>query len=387
MRNHKVLYLFILFILWLKEWGIKPFGSLPSDFHLVISVLYMMLGFYWFRKNPLSTFNRYGKKAYSLIIIGILLSMIPALVFHNQNIIQSIITYRPQIYWLVIPLLFKIGATEEEMIKLFKYCTYLLVFVFFIKLNFLDLFVLDDLVLERIKTGEHPYTVSGYWMFTLPIFWYLMHIKMKFDWKYLIPIAICYVFIFLMENRSTLFPITLMIIYVIVFAAKTRKKPFIVFLFAVASFIVISYTQDKWLSLFEETTSQVDNTDYATNVEISYFLSSEANPSIITWILGNGFVSKHDNAWVEKLYDLKIFNSDVGFIGFWNLYGILPVFVFIYTMFYAIKSRKTPYYLKLWAIQMLSCSLTISYFALPVHMIYYAMFFYLFYLNRAKQYE
>jgi len=67
MRNHKVLYLFILFILWLKEWGIKPFGSLPSAFHLVISVLYMMLGFYWFRKNPLSTFNRYGKKAYSLI--------------------------------------------------------------------------------------------------------------------------------------------------------------------------------------------------------------------------------------------------------------------------------------------------------------------------------
>ena len=313
--------------------------------------------------------------------------MITAWIFHNQNIVQSIITYRPQIYWLIIPLLFKVGATEDEMIKLFKCCTCLLIFVFFLKLNFLHIFVLDDLVLERIKTGEHPYTVAGFWMFTIPIFWYLMLARTRFKWKYFIPIAICFVFIFLMENRSTLFPITLMIFYVIVFAARTRKKPFVFILFAIAFFIVITYTQDKWVSLLNETSSQVDNTDYARNVELSYFLSSEANPSILTYILGNGFVSKHDNAWVERLFELKIFNSDVGFVGFWNLYGLLPIFVFIHTMVCAVLNRKIPYYLKLWAIQMLSCSLTISYFALPIHMMYYAMFFYLFNLNRAKRYE
>ena len=384
MKNKKVLYLLGIFTLFMQEWGLKPFSEISSDIHLIVSLVYMLLGFWLFRNSKSSIFKLYGKKAYSLIIIGIILSMIPAFIYHNQGVVQSIITYRIQLYWMIVPLLFRMAPSEEEVIK-FAYCgTGLVIIMFLMKVINQDLFEIDEYAAIKMKDGEYPYDVRGYSIATIPVFWNLMKVKDSFSWKLIIPIAICYIFIYLQENRSTLFPITLFIAYVFLFSSKTKAKPILVILFATVSIYAAIQTQEVWLSLFEETTSQVDDEDYARNQEIAYYLSPAANPGFLTYLLGNGLVTKNGNTWVELLEEMQIFNSDVGFIGFWNYYGLIPVFVFVFTMIYAICKKGIPYYLKLWAVQMLICSLTISYFGNQIHMIYYALFFYLLYLNKFK---
>lgn len=385
MNSHKVTYLLILLVIWFQEWSIKPFGFLPQDYHLIATIAYMLWGLYVYRKNSWFFFRCFGKKEYCFIISGMLLSCIPAWLFHNQGIIQSLLTSRMQLYWLVIPLLFKIAPSEEEMISVVKKGCLLLTVFYVLKVTNLGLFVVDNEDLfERLMAGNSTYTVEGYWLYTIPVFWYLMKLHNSFFWKQLIPIGVCYILIYLMENRSTLFPITLLIAYVIFFSTKTNQKPILIFIFGLISFVVFQNTQDTWMSLYEETTSQIDDKDYTRNMEIAYYLSSTANPSYVTYILGNGRISLHGNSWVESLTEQKIFNSDVGFIGFWNYYGIIPIIVFLYTMLYAVLSKKIPYYLKLWSVQMFACGLTISYFALPIHMLYYAFFFYLLYYYKSK---
>jgi len=382
--KYKIFYLLVLFTLVMQEWKIKPFGSIPTDYHFVTTIIYIFLGFLIFKKsNDSSIFRKFGKKEYLLIIGGIFLSFIPAFIYYNQSPFESFIVSRLQLYWLIIPLLYVIGPSEEEMMTFFYCGICLLVIVLLLKMTNIGMFEIDDFFADRMLSGRDPYTVSGYWMFTIPIFWHLMKIKEKITFKSIFVIAICYVLIYMMENRSTLFPITIMISYIVLFKSKSKLKPFVILFFVIALIIVIDVTQDVWISLFEETTSQVENQDYARNMEIAYFLSENANPGFLTYILGNGQISIHGNPWVEKLFELEIFNSDVGFIGFWNFYGIIPVLVFIYTMIHSIVNKKTPFYLKLWSVQMLTCSLTISYFANPVHMMYYEMFFYLLYLNKA----
>lgn len=379
----KVIYLLILFILICKEWDIIPMGLWSADVHFVLLYGYVLLGFILFRKNRMDLFHISAKKFYGFIIAGILLSFIPAYIYHNQGILQTLITTRTQFCWLFIPLLFKVSPTQEEVYKFAKYASVLATFICLLKFIDINLFVIEDHIKYRMQQGEYAYEVLGYWVYTLPIFWNLQRIKNN-QGRFLHNIAIvlvCLTMIFIMQNRSTLFPVTLFVLYTVVWASNSKNKFFIIIFTAIVSVFVIIYTQDVWLDLFTETTEQLDDSDYARAIELAYFLSPKANPGFLTYILGNGMISKNTHSWVELLHDALIFNSDVGFIGFWNYFGIIPIIVFVVTMFKAIFNRSQSYYLKLWAMQMLVCALTLSYFAVPVYCFYYSLFFYLLFRN------
>lgn len=380
----KIIYLLILFVLICQEWSIIPMGMWSADVHFILLYGYVLMGFILFRKNKMNLFKKYGKTYYALIILGILLSVIPAYVYHGQGIVQSWITARTQLCWLFIPLLYKISPTEKEILRFAKYASILIVIVCLLEFININLFVIDEEQKNRMLRGEYPYTALGYWVSTIPIFMYLQRIKLNqgsFS-KNIIVVILCLFVIFFMQNRSTLFPITLLTIYTLIWKTKTKNKIFINCFTAIMVSVVIVYSQEIWLDLFTETTEQVKDSDYARNVEIAYFFSPHANPGILTYILGNGMISKHTHSWVEMLHEAQIFNSDVGFIGFWNYFGIIPVIIFFVTMLMPLVRKDYPYYLKLWGLQMLVCSITISYFAAPIYCFYYALFFYLLFFNQ-----
>lgn len=328
-------------------------------------------------------FNNNARFYYISIILGILLSIVPAYIYHNQGILQTLITSRNELCWLFIPLLFKISPTEEEILKFAKYASVIVTFICVLKFVDINLFVIDDEQKYRMLQGEYPYTALGYWVYTLPIFMYLQRIKLNKGhfFNNMIVIVICLIMIFLMQNRSTLFPVTLLVLYTIICGTKSKNKFFIIVFVAFVSIIAIVYTQDVWLELFAETTEQLEDSDYARAIELAYFFSPEANPGFLTYFLGNGMISKNTHSWVELLHEAQIFNSDVGFVGFWNYFGIIPIIVFLVTMLKPIMGKNYSYYLKLWATQMLVCSITISYFAAPIYCFYYSLFFYLLFLN------
>ena len=90
-----VYYLLFLYLLFVNFWEIKPMGNFSEDMQLLLIASYLVFGCIKYRKRP--RINIDGKYNYlRWILIGIILSMIPAYIFYGQPILQSIITYRVQ---------------------------------------------------------------------------------------------------------------------------------------------------------------------------------------------------------------------------------------------------------------------------------------------------
>ena len=134
-----------------------------------------------------------------------------------------------------------------------------------------------------------------------------------------------------------------------------------------------------WNALFEETTTQVEDEEYNRNKAYRYFIF-EACPNVWCYIFGNGFLSSHATSHMQDMKAIGVHNSDVGFIGYWNQYGIIPIIAFLLMLIPASVGRHNSHFIRCWAIQILICGLTISYWG-PAYMLYMSLFYYLYYLD------
>lgn len=379
---NKVLYLLLLIIIDVHAWNLRTI-SLSADNWLVIQLLYLMVGFIYYGK--LENYSWFSKnlKYWWIWVLGIFLSMVPAYLNYGQTLSQSLITYRRCLLLVQIPVLFKIAPTKEEIVKaVMIYFGFVWVIYFMQQANPLIINI-DEESLERIlRTGEKPMVIG--WLFVIiALFYYLDRIKDQFKIKLLLVVFMFFIFALLEQNRSILFSITAIIGWTML---KVKNNKFLVILtFVILALGVAYYTADTWLSLFEETAEQIDNKEYNRNKAIQYFLF-KASPDIWCYIFGNGFLSAHATSHMIDMMELGVYNSDVGFVGYWNQYGVLPIIVFLLLLVPAVIGKKNSHFIRCWAIQILICSVTISYWE-PSSLLYIGLFYYLYYVELEKQEE
>lgn len=369
-------YLFVLVFLFMKGWDIKPFGLMSNDVQLIASLLFMAYGFFHF-KNKRFSFKATNLKCFWWIVAGILLSMVPAMLYHGQSIFQSVITYRMQLMWIVVPLLIKVAPSEDDIVKVSLICAYVMLAMAFLKRFLPQLFVIDYERMEALRIDTVGWFTIGFSLATIPVFYYLGRMQKRFKWQDLVPVSICMLFLFLVENRTTLFPMTILLVYSLL-KIKSKYKGYIV-LGLIALLVLAAFkTFDVWQELISQTFEELDDSDYNRSKAFVYFLSPLANPGFLTYILGNGFLSSHADSLMQDMMEQGVYNSDMGFLGFWNQFGILPVIVFLILIIKPwIRKNKMPYSYKLWSLLLLAGSLTISYFGNPTAMIYFALYYYM----------
>jgi len=377
----KSIYLFILLIINSHVWNLRVV-NISSDSWLVIQLVYLLAGFIFYGK--MNKFRLFSEELapWWLWVIGVLLSVFPAGYFYNQSITQSLITYRGSLLLLQIPILFKIAPTKKEIINALLLFFGFVWIVYFMQSADITIVNLDEERLERfINSGEMP-MVNGFEFIAIILFYYLGEIKDSFDYKWLFFILICYIFYLLEQNRSFLFSISLIIAWTIL---KVNRKKFIAILtMGVLVSVFAYYTMDIWMELFEETSVQIENEDYNRNKAYRYFLF-EASPNIWCYIFGNGFISAHTSNYLHNIMYSGVYNSDVGIIGYWNNFGIIPTIVFFYLLVSAAIGRHNSHFIRCWAIQLLLCSLTAGYLGAPSYILYFSLFYYLYYVDRKEQ--
>ena len=378
-------YLLFLYLLFVNFWNIKPFGNFSVDIQLMAIVAYLIFGCIKYRRRSRISFV--GKYNYmKWIFIGILLSMLPAYLFYGQPILQSLITYRTQYLIVTIPTLFIISPRLEEVVKsLFLFSFILLGANLLIKFNY-NLFVLKASTIDRISISINENELSrveGIEYITIPLFYYLQQIKDRFNTKSFLKVLFLLFVIFIVENRSTLFPAIVFTLYTFVFI-KSKYKPIIwTVIFVIGVFFAIE-NLDVFTSLIEQTTEELGDQDYNRNKAWSYFLYM-FSPHWSCYILGNGFLSAHYSPIMQLLMKEGIYNSDVGFIGYWNQFGIIPIFVFLVMYIKTLRNNSFPYFLKCMSLFALMGSLTLSYYGQCVHIFYFMLFYYLYYFYKSKQ--
>ncbi len=378
----KQYYLLILYLLFLRCWNIKPLGYIGPDIWLIALFVYLFLGTFFYKTSDYKFDRRYYIPI-GCIFAGIILSMFTVSFFYNQTFTQSIITYRTQ-YLILTPIfLAKIAPSREDiMSSLVKFS---LLYCLFFTLKYLDpsLFVFNnDETVMTLSTIDEA-MLDGFSLLTIPLYYYLQKSDNIFSAKQLAYIIFLLTLIFLIQNRSTLFPVVLLTGFMIL-RMKSRLKYVLISLTAV---VLVVYAIDIINDLIEETQKQLADTDYNRNKAFTYFLY-KYSPSIWCDIFGNGFLSSHSTSVMAKLQKAGIINSDLGFIGYWSQFGIIPIIAFAYIYIGALVRKNIPIYLRLISIQTLICGLTISYFGSAVHMLFFIVFYYLYNLEfSAERYE
>lgn len=320
------------------------------------------------------------------IVLGIVLSMIPAWLYYEQGFSTSIIAYRRQTLWLTIPVLLRIAPSEDDIVGAVKVIVLLIWGVLLMRMFAPGLLYVNEDVLEEYQeTGYYGYII-GFTLAVIPLYYSVERVlsnglgnKKDIFW-----IVVCFALLFVMRNRSILFASSVVILLSLL-RIQSRNKPIIIFMAALVVGLFLSATYDIWMALLSRTQMDLFDEEYNRNVAYTYFLT-EANQHLLQYFLGHGYISSHVSSLVENLQMRGIYNSDVGFVGFWNEYGILPIIAFTYMSFRAMFDKAMPSYVGMIGLTILLCAPTISYFGHIAHSITFMIMYVLicYYQHQSK---
>jgi hypothetical protein len=284
---------------------------------------------------------------------------------------------------LTIPVLFLIRPTIEEISKaLYWFAIAMFVANLIVGIT-PGLFVFSEEVIMRheLDPENHKLTViSGVSLLIIPLYYHLQELRINFNTKLLFKVIFIFVVIYIAENRSTLFPAIILTLYSFT-KIKSRYKTIILAVLAIVIAIIAFRTMETWESLILETGDDLNNEDYNRNKAILYF-TTIGQPSWITILFGNGIISTHTSNYTTTLMENGIHYSDVGFIGYWYNFGIIPIIAILVMFIKIFKSSIQSYSIKLMTIHILICSMTTSYFFAIGHLLVFMLLYYIYYYNQ-----
>ena len=384
----KSIYFFILLILVTNFLDIKPIADWMEVRNNVngqiATVLWMALGAIVYRHSvPDGLFNQRTIFPFRWILVGIFLSMISAYFFYGQSFTRSLITYRAQYFWFLIPLLLYIHPSEKDIIRPLNWFAFFFFITSLLRSNgYEDMFYLSEEEIEKLDSGNYEDELlfgDGFQLLLFPCYYYLGGLRKDFNYKGVL-FLIFYVMIFYMlQNRSTLFIIFFVIGYIIITQLRRQRLLLVSFILFFGTFFFYQ-THETWNKLLLETFTELNDEDYNRVLAFNYFLY-EANPNWLTYFLGNGFLSSHTLSLMQDNMEQGIYNSDMGFLGYWNQFGLIPIIVFLTCIIKAFFSKLVPFHVKVMAFHIIACLLTISYFGKVQTILWFSLFYYLMVYN------
>ena len=289
-----------------------------------------------------------------LFAIGIVMSMFMAMIYHDQSLLSTAISQRMLYFLACFFVWWKIGLSEEELFPMLRVLTVVTLVVFAISLFAPQLF-LSNATIEKFMQRQSYSTdvlcfMPGRLYVPLYFFYLLQRLYSEFnrrDW--FLAIAILGMF-FVYQNRSRIIYLGIIFVYFLWTqrsSLRTRNKLLIALSVAVILLLGLPYIRTISQSLIGETQEQLGDDEYARKVALQYYVFDYNKGSITRAIFGNGQPASGSTFLedMEEGNENGAYWSDLGFIGDWFLFGILPIIAIIIMM---IKVFKYPFplYLK-----------------------------------------
>ena len=307
---------------------------------------------------------RYGivksMKPLGLLLIGVLISFIPAYRYYGQHLYYSIIVYRHFFGYAALPILLSIRPSHLEC----RYALNAFSVIYAVAMLYASFvnpdFVVYDDTREFIEQGDFVHMLEGCQFLPLAFIYSLNELRTRkvTFWRVTVSVLL-FGLLFLLQNRTIIFASVLLAIMAAIANKSARKRltTEVVIGFILFAGVVFVY---RYISvLVEETVTQLTNPEYNRIKALKYFLSGENGTMSYIW--GNGFISGNVHNIMEMLRKEGIYHSDLGLIGFWHQFGILTVAV-ILTLCIRGLSRMRCFIVRANALYILVGTMTISYF-------------------------
>lgn len=382
----KTAYFYMLMLISVNFFHLQPISPLTSnDICLVLFLLFLILGHFLFKPGNkiLTITHSRGNWPVFLILLGVLISFFPSKSLYGQSFMTSLTTSRCMLAVLALPLLFAIKPEKTEIESAVNWFSITL--MIFAVLDSLEIPVIDrsffldeDKPVTLIDEDSYVMLLPGFQWVGISLFFCLDRLKSNFSRKNLARSVFYFAMVFILQNRTMLF-ISAVLFACTMFTIKGKNKSATRFFRLFAFLIIIAMaavTAPQWMKLFKETSEQLGDSDYNRLLAYNYFLF-EACPRWYHYLTGTGLISAKTSSIMKDLMDAGIYNSDVGIVGLWNHYGILPVIAVAIVTIKPLLSKKVPYHIKLQAFFILVGGLTIACFNTPDKILWLCTYIYL----------
>ena len=310
-------------------------------------------------------------------LFGIILSYIPALLYYDQSFLQSFFTNRRIFEFTAFPILIALRPTERELrTALYAFSVLYLFFTLFVT------FVAPDWVFQSpdaafIEEGDYVHNLSGIRHVALAFFFAYHRMTRDATRGNIAWTLFLFAILFLVQNRTTLIAVFMMVGYTIYLMKMSARKLIIIVVIVITLVLMAIYTSGQWGQLYQMTVSQILNPEYNRNKALVYMFGAREP---LRYLLGDGFISANVNPIIPTLQESGIYHSDVGFVGLWHMYGIIPVIVVLVMTINGLV-RKKSITVRAAAIYILTGAVTLSFFAFGETLLWLSIYLYMYYVD------
>ena len=377
------MWVFLLLICSVNFFDIVPITRLvgvngPFTFYL-LSLFFM----FTFNRRALIGDSMHWLVPFWWFLFGILLSFIPAQIYYGQSFLQSFFTYRRFFELVAFPILIALRPNEKELrTSLYAFS------VLFLILCLIVTFIAPGLVVipekrNLVENGDYVHVLAGVRHVFLAFIFALHRAIRQGGIKYYGWVFFLFLVLFLAQNRTSLIAAVFVLCFVLFSMKMSSRKLILMAMLFISAGLMILYTADQWRALYFETLNQLNNPEYNRIKSLVYMTGSR---SILRYLLGDGFISADVNPLIHILQESGIDHSDVGLLGLWHQFGVLPVVVVLVITFKGFSPRKS-FLVKASAIYTLTGILSLSYIAFGETLLWFSCYLYLYYASSSPQFQ
>ncbi len=317
------------------------------------------------------------------ILLGIVLSYIPALLYYGQSFAQSFFTNRRMFELVAFPILIALKPTERE-IRAALYAFSVIYLIVSLVVTFIaPWWVPQAENWTYADEGDYIDAVQGVRFVALAFIFAMQRVIKDNNTKNMAWAFFEFGLLFLIQNRTSLIAAVVIVVYLVLKMKMSPRKLFLLAGGGIAILLFAVYTSGQWGRLYQETVEQILNPDYNRNKAFVYMFSSR---TFIQYLLGTGYISANTSSLVKTLQESGIYHSDVGMVGMWHQYGVLPTFVILLMMVKGLVSKKS-FLVKASAIYILVGIPTLSYFGLGETLLWLSFYLYIYYADGLASFQ
>ena len=229
---------------------------------------------------------------------------------------------------------------------------------------------------DFIEKGDFVHMLSGIEYAVLAFIFALDDFRnqRRVFWPHLIWSLFMFFIVFLPQNRTTILASFVIVLVATLSGRSASRRLVSEVLMGFFALAVLVVAGGYIMGLVTEKVQQLSDPDYNRGKAFSYFTSLPNGWMSIFW--GNGFISGYVHPIMSQLMQEGIYYADMGLLGFWFLFGIIPVGAILYYVFKGL-SRKHSFLVRANAWFILVGSLTISFFLRFNYSLWLCIFLYL----------
>lgn len=350
----KETYLLLLFLFAFGYFkNVLTNAFITRDITFVITMSWIFFGLYKFKPDFQNVLNTKRNRRVVWLLLGcLLISPINPLITWDQPYFNTQLSQRFNYVILFLLVLIRMQPSFDELEKPIKICSYITLLFYIISIYkpdfFLDPDILSDKMDRRINSDSTDigFSVPGFRLAVLYLFIILWKITNKDSTKLdVLEVILFLALVFFRQNRSSIIGVAPMLIYSL-FKYNGKYKFAFYFTLAIIMLSLMPLMSNILGSLVEETQTQLNDDSYDRWLSLNYF-GIEGKKNFLDILIGNGTWS-FDGAY--KLEILKQGShcqiSDVGLIGTYYLYGIVPILIMFYFCWQSFNNKNVPLFLK-----------------------------------------